>query len=104
MCDTCDDVKTRLRRFYSLDDYRNCIAYIADLIASGQFEMIEQTHPLDAVQNQNGCWCDDIIQHVFICKECGEQYVAFADTYHGVGDFEKHPWYKQDKYKNHILS
>ena len=104
MCDTCDDVKTRFRGFYSPDDYRNCLTYISELIASGQFEMLEQTCPLDAVQDQNGSWFRDIIYHIIICKECGEQYVAFADTYHGGGHFEKHPWYRRDEYEDHIIS
>ena len=88
MCDKCNDVVLR-ERFYSIKDYLNCLGYISELIDSGKFEIVEQTCSTDAVKNENGCWVDDIIRHKIICKNCGELFLAWADTYHGCGRFTK---------------
>ena len=88
MCEKCKDTILR-KEFYSPRDYMNCLEYIAELIASGQFIMVEQTCPLNAVQDKNGCWFRDNIRHKIVCNDCGEWFLAWADTYHGRGGFKK---------------
>jgi len=88
MCEYCSDIILR-DYFYSPQDYLNCLEYIKSLIAGGNFKMIKQTCDLDKMQDENGCWADDIITHEIRCKKCGKRYIAFADTHHGGGGFSK---------------
>jgi len=88
MCDNCKDTITR-EQFYSAQDYLSCLDYIAELDAFGQFAIIEQTCPLDAVKNPAGKWIADVIHHKIACTVCGDVFSAYADTYHGGGYFKK---------------
>ena len=91
MCDNCNTVILR-EEFSSPQDYLNCLAYISELVASDQFRIVEQTCSLDAVKDENGCWVNDDIHHKIVCKDCGEWFLAYANTYRGGGRF-----YKEDE-------
>ena len=88
MCEICKEVILR-KTFYSDKDYLNCLAYIADLINSGKYILVDQTCPVDMVKSPDGCWVKDIIHHKIKCANCGDSFLAWADTYHGRGGFEK---------------
>ena len=88
MCYNCNDITLR-DSFYSLQDYLNCLEYIAELNSNGNYEIIEKTCSIDKVKNSNGCWVCDTISHVLECKKCGQKFKCFADTYHGGGSFNR---------------
>ena len=86
MCEQCRKLDME-KKFASSRDYLACLAYVADLVALGRYTVVRQTCPLDAVENAEGCWVDDIIQHSIVCNACGEAFLIWADTYHGNGGF-----------------
>ena len=88
MCGACGDIILR-KEFYSPRDYLNCLNYIRELVDSGGFVLEPGACDLDKINDENGCWVDDIIAHVIHCKACGQAFTCFCDTYHGGGGFRK---------------
>ena len=39
------------------------------MIANDNYEMFASDYPIDAVQDENGCWVDDVIVHMVKCKK-----------------------------------
>ena len=85
LCDNCKGVEM-IGEFKNQTEYLKKLAYIKELLASGNYEMCESEHPIDAVQDENGCWVDDIIVHMARCKKCGAFIFCYCDTYHGKGN------------------
>ncbi len=88
MCDNCNDIILR-DSFYNPKQYLNCLEYIQELLNTGDFVLVEKSCDLDKVQDEKGCWIDDIIGHVIRCKKCGKHFTCSIDTYHGRGSFRK---------------
>ena len=88
MCEVCKNVILR-KEFCSPRDYLNWLAYLQELIDSGDFEMESATCDLDKVKGPGGCWVDDIIGHVIRCKTCGQAFTCSVCTYRGGGGFRK---------------
>lgn len=86
MCDLCNNIILQ-KKFYSPRDYRNCLTYIQSLIESGNYEIVEQTCDFDNVKDSDGNWIGDIISHIIRCKNCGQKFTCFCDTFHGTGTF-----------------
>ena len=86
MCDNCNSI-CLVDRFNTPKDYLKCLEYIKGLVSHGNFIIESQTCPLDEVINENGCWSDDFIRHIIVCKKCRSAYICSCDTYHGNGSF-----------------
>ena len=69
----CDNFNIIILRdfFYSPKDYLNCLEYIQELLDTGKFILVEKSFDLGKVQDEKGCWIDDLISHVIRCKKCG---------------------------------
>ena len=62
------------------------LSYLKEMIANDNYEMFASDYPIDAVQDENGCWVDDVIVHMVKCKKCGALIYCYCDTYHGKGN------------------
>ena len=83
LCDTCKNLD--IGKFKTPKQYLATLSHLKGLLADGQYEMISSDYPIDAVQDENGCWVDDMIYHYARCKVCGADIYCFCDTYHGNG-------------------
>lgn len=88
MCDYCNNI-CLIDHFDTPRDYLKCLEYIKGLVDHGLFIIDSQTCPIDKVENDNGCWSDDIITHIIVCRKCGSAYTCICDTYHGKGEFRE---------------
>ncbi len=88
MCEVCKKVVLR-EAFRSPKDYLNCLAYLRELVDSGEFTLEPGPYGLDEVKDEEGRWRDDIISHVIRCNACGQAFSCGCDTYHGRGGFRK---------------
>lgn len=88
MCEVCKNVILR-KQFCSPQDYLNCLAYLQQLIDSGEFELESATCALDEVKGPDGKWVEDIIGHVIRCRTCGQAFTCSCCTYRGGGSFYK---------------
>jgi hypothetical protein len=68
-------------------EYLSILADMQQCIKEGNFELIAQTCAFDEVLKDT--WYSDSIEHIIQCKKCRNQFVCFADTYHGSGKFYK---------------
>ncbi len=84
-CDACKSVEIA-GKFHSPSEYFLKVSYLKALLESGNYEMEFGEHPLDALQDENGRWVDDMISHAVKCKKCGAEISLFCDTYHGRGN------------------
>lgn len=89
MCYDCKSVATADVIGPSEYMYTATLEYVKALLASGNYEMVAYSHPIDALKDQNGYWVDDLIFHTIECKRCGTRFVCSCDTYHGRGRFTK---------------
>lgn len=86
ICKSCEDVVLQ-KKFYSVQAWLDCIEYIKELLESGRFDLIEATCDFDNIRDKNGKWSSDNIYYVIRCKNCGQVFRCYADTYHGSGEF-----------------
>ena len=87
-CDSCKNVKA-IRRFLTPNKYLSALGQMEKLLASGNYEILFATCPIDKVMNDDGYWYDDIIAHEIRCKQCGTIFICSCDTYHGRGMLER---------------
>ena len=83
LCDICKNVK--VGKFEDPEEYLEILSYLKEMIANDNYEMLASDYPIDAVQDENGCWVDDVISHIVKCKKCGAHIDCYCDTYHGFG-------------------
>ena len=83
LCDICKNVK--VGKFEDPEEYLEILSYLKEMIANDNYEMLASDYPIDAVQDENGYWVDDIISHIVKCKKCGAHIDCYCDTYHGKG-------------------
>ena len=88
MCKHCEDIILR-KHFYSQQDFLNCLDYIKELLEIGNFELIKSTCDLGSIRNENGQWASDDFRWTIRCKECGQNFTCYANTYRGGGGFVK---------------
>lgn len=88
MCNNCGNIILR-KSFYSKRDFINCTQYIRELIDSGRYETDAPSLDIDSLKDKDGVWINDIFRFTVRCKECGQEFVCCADTYHGNGGFVK---------------
>ena len=84
LCDTCKNIE--VGKFETPEEYLDTLSYLKELIANENYEMFASDYPIDAVQDENGYWVDDVIVHMVKCKKCGALICCYCDTYHGKGD------------------
>lgn len=84
LCDVCRNVK--VGKLENQEEYLETLSYLKEMIANDNYEMFASDYPIDAVQDENGCWVDDVIVHTVKCKKCGALIYCYCDTYHGKGN------------------
>lgn len=84
LCDTCKTIK--VGRLKTPNAYLATLLHLKELITHDHYEMLAGDYPIDAVQDENGCWVDDAIVHLVMCKKCGALIYCACDTYHGKGN------------------
>ena len=87
VCEICEKVKT-VNHFCTSKAYLDCLRYMQGLVDSGDFEFESKNCDTDKVKDENGHWINDVMFHVIKCKNCGQHFTCFADTYHGNGYFK----------------
>lgn len=87
LCDICKNIE--VKEFETPKEYFDVLLYLKELTESENYEMFSGDYPIDAVQDENGCWVDDIIFHELKCKKCGAIISCYCDTFHGKGHLIK---------------
>lgn len=87
VCEICEKVKTVDHFYPAPKAYFDCLRYIQALVDSGDFEFEFKDCDTDKVKDENEHWINDVMRHVIKCKNCGQYFTCFADTYHGDGYF-----------------
>ncbi len=83
LCDTCKNIE--VGKFETPEEYLDTLLHLKGLITNENYEIFASDYPIDAVQDENGCWVDDSISHIVKCKKCGAHIYCYCDTYHGKG-------------------
>ena len=84
LCDTCKNIE--VGKFETPEEYFDTLSHLKKLITNENYEIFASDYPIDAVQDENGCWVDDVILHIVKCKKCGALIYCYCDTYHGKGN------------------
>ena len=87
MCGHCSEVE-EVPHFSSPRQYERTIEQMKRLVADEGFILVEGTCPLGE-EKKDGCWVDDIIDHVIQCPTCGQVFTCVVNTYHGGGSFRR---------------
>lgn len=88
MCENCNSIVLK-DRLCTPKDYIECIEYIKRLLSSGDYDLLESSCDISEVKTSEGNWAADIICHVIRCKNCGQKYTCYVNTYRGGGSFKR---------------
>ena len=79
-CGQCADFSER-RLFSQPREYRDIAQQLMEIVRQGDFVLLKASCPLRELFGP--VWPGDLLEHIFKCARCGDEFRLFADTWHG---------------------
>ena len=79
-CGECADLSER-RHFSESREYRAIARRLMEIVGQGRFVLLKASCPLRELFGP--VWPGDLLEHIFRCAKCGDEFRLFADTWHG---------------------